>query len=199
MNTTQPAESPLAKLQSIRLPLWLVLVLTVLLLALFISRQMALSEAEARFASERAALTAQMASEQAALLARANAAIAQNSDAAHVLFGTSLAWAIRGDLLQGNTGEIDLFFGELVRNARIQQVALADRDGRVMLASDRKLQGALFSEHFPAELATGQEVAVHAGNGGNKYLLMPIQGLNTRLGTAVIVYTPEPELAANAN
>lgn len=196
--TAESSQSPLSKLQSIRLPLWLVLVVTALLLALFVSRQLALSQAQARFESERAALVAQMASEKAALLARANAAIAQNSDAAHVLFGTALAWAVRGDLLQGNTGEVDLFFGELVRNSRIQQVALADREGRITLASDRKLQGALFSEHFPAELATGQDVAVHAGNGGNQYLLMPIQGLTARLGTVVLVYTPEPALAAEA-
>lgn len=197
MNTTSPAGSFLSKLHSHRLPAWLPLVLALALIAAVISRQVALDHARALLDAQRSEFVAQLASEKAALLTRANAAIAQNSDAAHILFGTALAWAIRGDLLLGNTGEIDLFFGELVRNPRIQQVALTDRDGRILLASDRKLQTAAFAEHFPAELLNEQQVAVHAGNGGNKYLLMPIQGLNSRLGTVVLVYTPEPAISAD--
>lgn len=190
MNSENNA-SVLSKLQSVRLPLWVSLVLAVLLVFLYLSKQMALSAAEARLESERQQLSSQFAAEKAALLARANAAIAENSQAAHLLFGKSLSWAVRGELMRGNLGEIDQFLGELVRNDRVQQALVVDRDGRIVLASDRKLQGASFTEHFPAGLLGAPDVAISDGEEGTKQLVMPVQGLNARLGSVLVVYRPE--------
>lgn len=192
--STEADATFLSKLQSTRLPVWIPLVLAILALVLFLAWRMAVSSAEDRLEAERAAWTAQAAAEKAALLARANAAIAANSEAAHRLFGTSLAWAVRGELNRGNLGEVDQFIGELVRNERIQQVVLTDRDGRITLASDRKLVGARFAEHFPAGLLAAPEVGIEDGAEGAKNLAMPIQGLTSRLGSVLVVYTPEPAL-----
>ncbi len=186
--------SPLSKLQTVRVPLWVPLTLAVLLLLLFVWKYVALSAAEARLEEQRIALTEQAAREKAALLARANAAITQYSDEAHVLLGTGLSWAVRGEMIQGNLGQVDEFFGELVRNPRIQRVALADASGRILTASDRKLEGGTFSEHFPAELLNAPGVAVHPGEQGQKNLALPVQGLTQRLGTVIVAYQPEPAL-----
>ncbi len=183
-----------AKLQSVRVPLWLPLLLGALLVVVFIWKQWAMSAAEAERESQRIALTEQAAREKAALLARANEAIARNSDAAHRLMGATLAWSVRGEKSRGNLGQIDEFFGELVRNERIQQAALADHDGQILLSSDRKLQGARFADHFPVEMLGEPTVAIHPGKDGTKYLVMPILGLTSRTGSVILVYRPEPAL-----
>lgn len=190
----EASPSALSKLQTVRVPVWVPLTLAVLLLILFVWKYVALNAAEARLEEQRVALTEQAAREKAALLARANAAIAQYSDEAHVLLGNSLSWSVRGAMIQSNLGLVDEFFGELVRNDRIQRVALADSSGRILTASDRKLQGGTFSEHFPAELLNEPAVAVHPGEDGQKNLALPVQGLTQRLGTVVVAYQPEPAL-----
>lgn len=193
MNADAP-ETFAAKLQSVRVPLWLPLLLGVLLVVVFIWKQWALNAAEAELEAQRIALTEQAAREKAALLARANEAIARNSEAAHRLMGATLAWSVRGEMSRGNMGQIDEFFGELVRNDRIQQAALADPGGQILLSSDRKLQGARFADHFPAELLSEPTVAIHPGKDGNKYLVMPIFGLTSRTGSVILVYQPESAL-----
>ena len=192
----QASSSPMSKLQTIRVPLWVPVALAVLVLILLVWKYLALSAAEARLEEQRIALTEQASREKAALLARANAAIAQYSDEAHVLLGTSLSWSVRGAMIQNNLGLVDEYFGELVHNERIQSVALADTSGRILTASDRKLQGGTFSEHFPAELLNEPGVAIHPGEEGQKNLALPVQGLTQRLGTVVVVYKPEPALTA---
>lgn len=193
--SSESNESILSKLQNARLPLWITLVLAALLVFVFVSQRMVLSAAEARLAAETQRLTEQFAAEKSALLARANSAISGNSEAAHLLVGKTLSWAVRGEQIRGNLGEIDQFVGELVRNERVQQVLVVDRDGRISLASDRKLQGAAFSDHFPADLLGAPDVSVTDGGDGLKHLVMPIQGLNARLGSVLVVYRPEPLLS----
>src|SRR5690606_4796087 len=100
--SSESNESILAKLQNARLPLWITLVLAVLLVFVFVSRQMALTAAEARLAAETQRLSEQFAAEKAALLARANTAISANSQAAHLLVGKTLSWAVRGEQIRGN-------------------------------------------------------------------------------------------------
>lgn len=194
---TAPASETSAwtRMQTMRVPVWTLLLAAVIVLLLLVWKQTAVSSVEADLQTRMKTLTEQSSAERTALLDSANTAIRQNSDAAHVLMGTTLAWSIRGEMIRGNLGQIDEFFADLVRNERIQLVALVDPAGRIVLASDRKLQDAMFAEHFPAGLLDATAVSVHAGESASRYLLMPIQGLNSRLGSALLVYTPEPAFA----
>ncbi len=198
--TANAPASPSAwsKLQSTRLPVWMFLVTVLIILLLVVWKQTAVSKIETDLQTQLRSLTEQASSKQATLLSSANATMRQNSESAHVLMGTTLAWSIRGEMIRGNLGQIDEFFADLVRNERIKLVVLADPDGKIILASDRKLQDAAFADHFPEALLAATAVSVHAGEGetADRYLLMPIQGLNSRLGSALLVYQAEPPLNA---
>ena len=190
-NQPNAAPSTLDKLRATQLPLWVGVVLAVALALMFFWKQAAVSSAEKRLDAERQTLTAQLAEEKSAVLAQARDAIARNSEAGHLMFGTALAWAVRGELIRANLDQVDQFFNELVRNERIRVVLLAGADGKILLASDRKLQGGILAEHFPAELNEQAAVAVRPGEGAEKLLVLPIHGLSSRLGTVVLAYLPE--------
>jgi hypothetical protein len=190
---SQPNATPssLDKLRGMQLPLWVSVVLAVALALMFFWKQAAVSSAEKRLDAERQTLTAQLASEKSAVLAQARDAIARNSEAAHLMFGSALAWAVRGEMIRANLDQIDQFFDQLVRNERIRVVLLAGTDGKILLASDRKLQGSILAEHFPANLTEEAAVVVRPGEGLEKLLVLPIHGLSARLGTVVLAYLPE--------
>ncbi len=179
------------RLRTTRVPLWTSLALALAVLLMFAWKQVAVGAAERRLEADRQALTAQLAQEKTALLTRAGSAIARSSEANHLMFGTALAWAVRGELIRGNQDQIDQYFNELVRNERIRVAVLAAADGKILLASDRKLQGGLLAEHFPADLAEAPTVMVRDGADGEKLLVLPIQGLTSRLGTVVLAYRAE--------
>ncbi len=190
--TTASAPATLMdRLRTTRVPLWTTVVLALAVLLVLAWKQIAVGAAERRLESDRQALSAQLAQERTALLTRAGTAIARSSEANHLMFGTALAWAVRGELIRGNHDQIDQYFNELVRNERIRVALLAAADGKVLLASDRKLQGGLLAEHFPGELVEEPAVIVRDGADGEKLLVLPIQGLTTRLGTVVVAYRPE--------
>jgi hypothetical protein len=173
-----------------KLPLWVSLVLLLIVALVFAWKQVALGRMESRFEEEKQQLTEQYETGKSTLMRQASAALSKNSEAAHRLFGNALAWAIRGELIRNNLDQIDQYFSELVKVERIHLVALASQEGKVLVASDKKFQNAEFGQVFPAELLNETQVAIHP-QGDERLLVVPVMGLNTRLGTAVLRYTPE--------
>lgn len=174
-------------LQDTKLPLWISLLLVVLLIVMFVWKQAAVGQAEQRMQEQ----AQQLETEKAAIRAEAADMLAKNSEAAHQLLGTSLAWAIRGELIRNNLDQIDQYFNELVKNERIKLAVLSNQEGKILVASDKKYQDTEFGQAFPATLLETTEVTIQDTDGSVKLLVMPIMGLNNRLGTAVLSYTPE--------
>ena len=186
----RPKRSPLAPLQDIRLPLWVSLVLLALLILVFVWSRFSGAGAEQRLAQEHQQLAQKLEAEKSAMQREAQDALARQTQDLQVLFGAALAWAVRSAMLRNNLDEVDQYFVELVKNPRISLALLADADGKVLRTSDRKYLDARFSEHFPAELLRGEDVAVHPDEGNRRRLVLPIQGLTSRLGTVLLVYAP---------
>ncbi len=179
--------SPLATLQEVKLPLWVSLALAVLVLLVFAWKSFAVSAVERGMEAERQALAEQ----RATVEAEAREAVMRSSDATHALFGTSLAWAVRGEMIRNNLDQIDQFFNELVKADRIQLALLADQSGKVLVSSDRAFVDAQLPPAFPADLLQLPNVTVQPAGAGERRLVIPIQGLNTRLGTVFVVYQQE--------
>lgn len=180
----------LNKLREIRLPLWVSLVLLVLLIVVFAWGQVGAGAAERLLATERQQLAQQVEAERAAVRREAQEALARQGENAQRLFGTALAWAVRSAMLRNNLDEVDQYFGDLVKTGRIPLALLADAEGKVLLATDRKYLESRFSEHFPAELLQQPDVSIHPDEGNRRRLVLPIQGLTSRLGTVLLVYAP---------
>lgn len=180
--------TPLSKLHTIKLPLWVSLVLLAMLISMFAWKEIALGAAERRLAEERQAFIANTEMDRAAFQRAAQEALERHSEDVHRLFGTALAWNIRSALMRNNLDEINQYFSALVKNERIPLVLLADPEGKVLLASDRKFMGTQVSDHFPAALLQKTGVTIHPGEGKERRMVLSIQGLNTRLGTVLLTY-----------
>jgi hypothetical protein len=185
----------LARLRETRLPLWVSLVLAVLLVVTYAWQRAAANRAEARLGNERQTMAREAAAERTALLTQVRQLADARSDEAHRRFGTALAWAVRGEMVRNNLDQVDQYFAELVRLERISRVVLAGRDGKVLVSSDRKFLSSEASALYPADALSAEQVAVRPDADGGKLLVIPVMGLNARLGTVLVSYR-QPELPA---
>lgn len=105
------------------------------------------------------------------------------------LFAVPFAWAVRRELMQENYGQIDEYFSELVRRKQFKVLMLLDPDGTVRVASDRKLQGSSFSGLYPGMDSSSQQIVSYQLAKGSSLFLVPVMGLNARIGTIAFVYS----------
>jgi hypothetical protein len=194
---TESKAGPLAALQNTKLPLWVSVLLLLLLIAVFAWKQIAVGNVESRAEEEKQQITQQAEADKTAQLAQSSRLLSQNSEAAHQLLGTVLSWAIRSELIRNNLDQIDQFFSELVKRERVKLAVLSNQDGKLLVASDKKFQNSEFGQVFPTDLLTEASISIHPGQNGEKLLVMPIMGLNNRLGTAVLSYMPEQMTPGN--
>lgn len=105
------------------------------------------------------------------------------------LFAVPLAWSVRRELMRENYGQIDDYFNELVRKKQFGALMLLDSTGTVKVATDRKILGSAFSALYPGlDAGTGQIVSYPLSEGSSLFLV-PVMGLNARIGTIAFVYS----------
>lgn len=179
--------SALGKLHKLKIPLWVLLAVAAVLVAVAIQRQSAVMEAQQQLTAQRQALQQQFETDRAAIEARAGETYRKELEQARLLFGSSLSWAVRSALLHRKLDEVDQYFTELVQTGGVKVAVLADAKGKIIASTDRKLQGTRFRERFPAEFLEVTNIAFRTDAGSNR-LVLPIRGLTSRLGTVVISY-----------
>lgn len=104
----------------------------------------------------------------------------------------TFVWAVRNAMLQNKPGEVNEYFNTLVRNRGIREVLLVDPAGRVTISTNKKNQGSIFADRFPASLL--QQENVYFNSQKPYELSAPVLAPNQRLGTLVMFYNPAPIL-----
>lgn len=179
-------------LHGTKLPAWVSLVLLLILFGVIGWSVFATNANERRFAEERQRLDQKLAADVGDARRQMQEALSDQTREMRGLFGTALAWAVRSSMLRENLDEIDQYFMELVKNPHIALVLLADSEGKVLRSTDRKYLETQFATHFPPALLQDAGVSIHAGAGNAVRLVLPIQGLTSRLGTVLLEYTGTP-------
>jgi len=105
-------------------------------------------------------------------------------------FSTPLSWAVRREMIARNLEQVDQYLSGLVQMSGFESAVLAQPDGKVVVATDRKNLGVSFSSLYPAEYLKAKEIRIAPGSKGNIQSIIPIMGLNQELGTLVIEYKP---------
>jgi len=100
-----------------------------------------------------------------------------------------LAWAVRAELLRGNIGQVDDYFREFVRERGVNSVLLVAPDGKIQLATNRKLETQAAATVVPKAILDAPDVSLEAA-GGLLRLGVPVMGFDRRLGLLVIDYDP---------
>lgn len=185
------------RLGKARVPLWLALALVVILLAVLGWQRVAMHRADARLAAERQTLNSQFQADRSALVTELKTRVETNADETKRQFGIALAWAVRGEMIRNNLDQVDQFFSEIVKLPHTDRVLLADSSGKVRVSTDRRYLGVELSTLVPVEATLPDEVAVRAGPDETRLLVIPVMGLNSRIGTVVVSYRQPDVLVGN--
>lgn len=105
-------------------------------------------------------------------------------------FSIPFAWAIRRELMAGNLDQIDQYFTSLVQIAGFQSAILAQPDGKIVVASDRKRLAQAFASLYPEQSLRVEATKIERTQDGRLRTIIPILGLNQNLGIVVVEYRP---------
>ena len=164
-----------------------VLVILAALGGTYIWKEIDLNRAERQIIVQKEQFVAQ----KAELVRKSASLYVQDKKDALSLFSVPLAWAVRREMISGNLDQIDQYFTELVKVKGFTRIVLAKADGVVALSSDRKFLDTKFDSIYPAEHLTAEQTQILESAPDQYLLVVPIMGLNKRLGTLVISYTAE--------
>jgi hypothetical protein len=98
-----------------------------------------------------------------------------------------LAWSVRAEMLRGNLGQVDDYFRELVHERGVSSLILVDKDGRIALATNRKLEMQPAASVISKALLEAPEVASEE-SGSSLRLAVPVMAFDRRIGTLVVDY-----------
>lgn len=132
------------------------------------------------------------ATERAGLVRLAQAQHADTVKQSLIQFGVPLAWAIRREMMAGNLDQVDQYVTDLVKMKGLDQVMVAKADGTIVVASDRKNLGAPFASLYAERYLSADQIVADEPAPGQWLLVVPVMGLNARLGTVVIEYRAPP-------
>lgn len=140
--------------------------------------------------SRLAEVEAEHAQARGQLVEQARQLDARQSEEALRRFSVPIAWVVRREVMAGNLDQVDQYFTDLVQMQGFQTALLAKPDGKVLVASDRKMLAAAFASLYPAPYLQASEIKTERSANGKLLAVIPIMGLNQQLGTLVLEYAP---------
>ncbi len=125
--------------------------------------------------------------ERAALVRRETEILTAQTAALLRLSALPLGWAVRGAMLKDDMGSVDTYLQRIVQEPHVTGAALVGPDGKVRLASNRKLENRPAAELFSGVALNGQSPFVMASEGSAR-VVVPVMGYDRRLGTLILSY-----------
>ncbi len=102
------------------------------------------------------------------------------------LAAVTTEWAVRAEMVRDDVEDIQEYMQRLVKRPHIRRALVASSDGTVIASGDRAERGeslARLVPELPVESAGIQKVA---GAGEGRLVVVPVMGLESRLGTLVL-------------
>jgi hypothetical protein len=103
-----------------------------------------------------------------------------------------LGFAVRSAVIEGDLRTVDAYLDRLVAEPRVERVVFADAGGRVVVATDESLVGRSLTDVYPRLEVASDQPDVYL-QGDRFHAVVPITGINERLGILVLTYAPERE------
>jgi len=124
---------------------------------------------------------------QLAELAESRSVVIQRQDIQ--LFALPLAWSVRKELMRSNYEQIDEYFNEMIQRKGFGLIMLVEQSGIIKISTDRKLQGSSFLMRYPHMKLTASVPVSYAIPEGKSMFLVPVMGLNAKIGTIAFIYS----------
>ena len=161
--------------------LYVVGALVLLLLVMYVWKNIAVRQESKRFEKERAELAA----ERADLEQSMRQATTERIEEILRLMGMPLGWAVRTEAIAEDYDQIEEYAARLVKEPRVQRVVVVSPEGNIRISTDRKLQGEPAADSF-GELARATEITLQTTASGDYNLMVPILGYTGRLGSVIV-------------
>lgn len=133
----------------------------------------------------------EMAAQRDSLHARALRALDDRTGELLRLSAAPLGWTMRGEMLRRNYDQANRFLNEFVRESGVERVVIGVPSDSILLATDKRIEGSRFSDHFPGDLLGVTEPRVARADGGAYRVTVPILGPTRTLGVLVLDFRPE--------
>lgn len=124
------------------------------------------------------------------LTQRAEQVIGEQNKAYLQLIAVPLSWAVRSEMIRGNYDQVNQYLAQFIKEKGMKELVVARPDGQVVAATNKKFQGAVITDVFPAEVLQVESTTFTHRNNGEIVVVSPIMGLNERLGVMVLVFSP---------
>lgn len=171
-----------------RLPIVVAVIGIAIIGWLYVSKGIAVRQAQDAVTQAQESVAAQRAEWDKQAEARQAAMVKQSLSQ----FGVPLAWAIRREMMGGNLDQVDQYVTDLVKLDGFEGVTVAKADGSIVVASDRRHLGAAFGSLYAERHLTAEQISAEETAPGQWLLVVPVMGLNSRLGTVAIDYRAPP-------
>ena len=122
---------------------------------------------------------------------RAANAISDNNVNNTITLTRVFSWAVRSEMLRNNMEQVDNYMTDLVKSAELNDISVIKTDGIVIFSTNKKYEGNAYPGFVSSELNNINETVSKDDKNGNIMSICPIMGLDSRLGTVVITYTPK--------
>jgi hypothetical protein len=106
-------------------------------------------------------------------------------------------WAIRNELLKEDISTVHQYIAQFVKSSAVELVLVNNADGKIISASDKKIEGMLFSDVYPNIQWEVTETQI-TPEGNRYFVLQPIMGFDHQIGTVFMIYrTDNDKLISN--
>jgi hypothetical protein len=99
-----------------------------------------------------------------------------------------LSWVVRTEIPKGNYENIDQYFNQIIKEDHFKVILLAATDGKIMVATDKKMEGANLAQYYPSSFLEQYETTVTHLNDEDLVAVAPVMGLTAKLGVLILVY-----------
>lgn len=99
-----------------------------------------------------------------------------------------LAWVVRTEVMNGNLGRVKNYFRDFVKEPDIERIMYVRNDGKIIVATDKNLEGQEISNHLRDSFNTRNETVIDEDKDGTLRVMIPIMGYSAILGTVVVSY-----------
>lgn len=106
------------------------------------------------------------------------------------LMAKPLVWSIRSEMLRGNMDQVNIYTKELVQEKNFQYVHIVEPGGKILISTNKKLEGQPAAGILEASLLQTDSVQVVNKENDLLTIAAPVMGYDKKLATIIMDYTP---------
>ena len=120
----------------------------------------------------------------------ANRIITEQNNSYLRLVAVPLTWAVRSEMIRNNYDQINQYLSQFVKEKNMKEIIVAKPDGTIVVATNKKLEGASLTGVFPSSVLQEEKTTVSSLKGGDIMVVSPVMGLSSKQGILILLYTP---------